>query len=114
MREIVVASLLAVGAIAILISAIGLLRMPDIYTRLSTTTKANTLGIGAMLLATSFFFSWDVGVLTRLFTAFIAMLITIPVSGHFLARVAYFIGFRKSERMKKDELQNKFASKKGS
>lgn len=112
MRELVVVFMLVVGSIFILLSAIGLLRMPDLYTRLTTTTKANTLGIGALLIALAITFYSHESALTKGLTAFIFILITIPVSGHFLARVAYFIGIKKTKGMKKDELEDKFGSRK--
>lgn len=112
MKEAIVIFLLVSGAVFILLSAVGLLRMPDLYTRLSVTTKANTLGIGAILTALIIFFESDLSILTRSLTALIFILITIPVAGHFLARVAYFIGIEKQQGSEKDALHKKFGSMK--
>ena len=48
---ILVAALLVVGGIFTLVGAIGLLRFPDFYMRLHAPTKATTLGVGGVLLA---------------------------------------------------------------
>lgn len=105
---IAVAILLFIGAFFILTSAIGLLRMPDLYSRLSTTAKANTFGIGAILLALAIFYYEDISAVMRSFTAFLFILITIPVSSHFLARVAYYFGIEKYRNMEKDDFKDKF------
>jgi multicomponent Na+:H+ antiporter subunit G len=85
--------------------------MPDFYTRLSHVSKANPIGIGLMLVAMGLAFYDNTNVITRSVVAIIFLLITIPVSGHFLARVAYFIGLEKTQKMKKDELEKKFGSR---
>lgn len=110
MKEIAIIVLLILGSLFILFSAIGIVRMPDLYTRLTTTTKANTLGIGSILLALSLTFMNQESVLTRSVMAFLFILISIPVSGHFLARVAYLIGIAKSGRTEKDEMQDQFGA----
>jgi multicomponent K+:H+ antiporter subunit G len=47
-----------VGAMFLLVGSIGLFRLPDFYMRLHRPTKASTLGIGAILLASIVFFSF--------------------------------------------------------
>lgn len=106
--------LLVIGALFVFFSALGLLRMPDIYTRLSTTTKANTLGIGALLIAFILTFWGDLGILAKSLLAFVFVLITVPISGHYLGRVAYFIGIKRADAMKTDELAHKFGQKRQS
>lgn len=76
------------GSIVILIAAIGLLRMPDTYTRIQVSTKATTLGtimsmIGLLLVVPEW---WGKLVLLTLF-----IMITNPVSSHVLARAAHYI-----------------------
>lgn len=51
MTDLVVAALLLVGAFFCLVGSIGLVRLPDFYTRLHAPTKATTLGVGGVLLA---------------------------------------------------------------
>jgi multicomponent K+:H+ antiporter subunit G len=55
--ETAVAALIVLGALFVLLGSIGLARLPDFLTRLHGPTKATTLGVGAMLLASAIFFS---------------------------------------------------------
>ena len=55
-REIVVSLLLIAGAALVLISAIGLVRLPDYLSRLHAPTKTATLGVGSLLLASALHF----------------------------------------------------------
>lgn len=86
--EWVVAVLLVVGGAFALIGAIGLARFPDFFMRLHAPTKATTLGVGGMLLA-SMVYGWSQGqpglheVLITLF-----LFITAPVSANVMALAA--------------------------
>lgn len=86
--QIVVAALLAVGGLFALVGAIGLLRFPDFYMRLHAPTKATTLGVGGVLVA-SMVLSWtrgEPGVHELLITLF--LFVTAPVSANLLALAA--------------------------
>lgn len=86
--DIVVAILVVIGAAFVFLGSLGLARFPDFYMRLHGPSKATTLGIGGVLLASLLWFGAR-GALTfheLLITAFVAL--TTPVSGHFLARAA--------------------------
>lgn len=79
------ALLLVVGGLFALVGAVGLLRFPDFYMRLHAPTKASTLGVGGVLLA-SMVASWAsgrVGLHELLITLFV--FITAPVSANLLA-----------------------------
>lgn len=86
--EWIVAALLVIGGVFALIGAIGLVRLPDFYMRLHAPTKATTLGVGGVLLA-SLAVSWwrgEFGVPELLITLF--LFITAPVSANLLAQAA--------------------------
>ncbi|WP_157265622.1 Na+/H+ antiporter subunit G [Azohydromonas aeria] len=86
--EWIVAVLLVVGGAFALIGAIGLVRFPDFFMRLHAPTKATTLGVGGMLLA-SMVFSWSQGLPglhELLITLF--LFITAPVSANLMALAA--------------------------
>ncbi len=73
------------GAMAFTVSAIGLLRMPDIYTRLHVGTKSTTIGtilviVGAMFIEPSWAF--------KLFLLAVFILITNPLSSSVIARAS--------------------------
>ncbi len=85
--ELVVSLFIVVGATFALIGSIGLARLPDFYTRLHGPTKATTLGVGALLLASVIYFSAlreGLTVHEALITLFLFM--TAPVSAHLLVR----------------------------
>jgi multicomponent K+:H+ antiporter subunit G len=82
------ALLLVVGAVFVLVGAIGMLRFPDFFMRLHAPTKASTLGVGGILLA-SMLISWSkggFGLHELLITLFV--FITAPVSANVLAKAA--------------------------
>lgn len=90
MIESLIMILSGIGAIAILLAAIGLLRMPDLYLRLSVTTKAATLGIGLILIGAAFYFQ-NVGVTSRVLAIIFFTTVTAPVSAQLIGRAAYLI-----------------------
>jgi len=55
--EFLVASLILLGAVFALLGSVGLARLPDFFTRLHGPTKATTLGVGAMALASAVYFT---------------------------------------------------------
>lgn len=90
--QIVLAALLVTGGVFALVGAIGLLRFPDFFMRLHAPTKATTLGVGGVLLA-SLLVSWargEVGLQALLITLF--LFVTAPVSANLLAQAALHEG----------------------
>ncbi|HES76979.1 MAG TPA: Na+/H+ antiporter subunit G, partial [bacterium] len=57
MLEILLAILVLIGGFFTLVGSLGLLRLPDFYMRLHGPTKATTLGVGAILIASAIYFS---------------------------------------------------------
>lgn len=86
--EWALAALLVIGGVFALVGAIGMARFPDFYMRLHAPTKATTLGVGGVLLA-SLAISWwqgEHGVHELLITLF--LFITAPVSANLMAKAA--------------------------
>ena len=77
--------LFILGAFFILVSAIGLLRFPDLYTRMHATTKATSFGLLLMILATAIYFNtgmvWLKAVLVIIF-----IYLTAPLASHSIAQ----------------------------
>ena len=87
--EIILSALVLIGAVFTFLGSLGLVRFPDFYTRLHTPTKATTLGVGCLLVASSVFFSVTGEALSLheiLVTLF--LFITAPISAHLLAKAA--------------------------
>lgn len=86
--ELLAAGLLLLGAVFTLIGSIGLVRLPDVFTRLHAPTKATTLGIGSILLGSVVYFSLYHGLSLHELLISVFLAVTAPVSAHLLARAA--------------------------
>ncbi|MDA1010239.1 MAG: monovalent cation/H(+) antiporter subunit G [Chloroflexi bacterium] len=87
-----IAACLALGGAAFLgLAALALHRMPDIYGRLSATSKAVTLG-ATMLLASAAVHTLEAGVTARAVAGIAFLLLTSPIAGHMLGRAAWRSG----------------------
>jgi len=101
MFEILLALLIIVGAAFTLIGSFGLFKLPDFFMRLHGPTKATTLGVGAILIASALYFSFEKETLSLheiLITLF--LFITAPVSAHLMAKAAIHI---KVKQLKKTQ-----------
>src|SRR5262249_18911969 len=93
MSEYIISVALLLGAFFILVGSVGLLRLPDFYARLHAPTKATTLGLGAVLIASLIYFDVvrDTPTLHELLiTLFLFM--PAPVSAYLLAQAALHTG----------------------
>lgn len=88
MTDWIVAILILVGTAFSFIAAVGVLRMPDFYSRLQSSTKAMTLGVGCTVLAAAFYFE-DQGVVTHALLVAAFLTITAPVAAQMIGRAAY-------------------------
>ena len=84
-------ALTAFGVLFLLLGALGLVRMPDVYSRMQAGTKATTLGavgtiMGVGLIHPEWFFK------TLIISLFI--LLSNPISSHALARGSYRVGIK--------------------
>lgn len=76
------------GATLVLLAAVGVLRMPDLFTRMQAATKATTLGLGCLLGAAAIALADSSSVMRAACIGAFVML-TSPVSNHVIARAAY-------------------------
>ena len=89
-RDVLVLFLAASGLFFMLVAAIGIVRLPDLYTRMHAATKASTLGISGISLAALFYFA-DATTTTRVILIILFFFLTAPVGAHALASAAYII-----------------------
>jgi multicomponent K+:H+ antiporter subunit G len=83
---------LIVGALFLLVGSIGLFRLPDFYMRLHGPTKASTLGIGAILMASIIFFSFRGGAISiKEFLIILFIFLTAPITANMLAKAALHV-----------------------
>jgi multicomponent K+:H+ antiporter subunit G len=89
LAEIVVSFLIVVGAAFALVGSIGLARLPDFFTRLHAPTKATTLGVGSIVLASLVNGIAERGSLSvRELGISLFLFITAPISAHLLSKAA--------------------------
>ena len=86
--ELVVIALAAGGVFFAFVAAVGLLRLPDLYTRAHAASKSDTLGAVLSLAAVALVFGTDVTTVKAVFlVAF--MFVTNPTAAHAIARAAH-------------------------
>ncbi|AFL74848.1 Na+/H+ antiporter subunit G [Thiocystis violascens] len=89
MLEILLSALILIGALFTFIGSLGLARLGDFYTRLHGPTKATTLGVGSLLIASMIHFSTQGdGVSFHEILVTLFLFITAPVSAHLLSKAA--------------------------
>ncbi|TFD95935.1 monovalent cation/H(+) antiporter subunit G [Jeotgalibacillus sp. R-1-5s-1] len=106
--EYFVAGFILIGAFFAVVTAIGLIRLPDLYTRTHAASKSATLGVMCILIGTLIFFLTEDGVFnSRVVLGIFFVLITAPVGGHLIARAAYNTGVKLAPETVRDDLADK-------
>ncbi len=86
--DILGAALLFLGSLFCLAAAVGVVRFPDVLTRLHAATKPQVFGLVLVLTGVALTLrTWHVAALAVLTIAL--QILTAPVSGHMLARTVY-------------------------
>ncbi|MGC1507846.1 Na+/H+ antiporter subunit G [Ketobacter sp.] len=88
--ELFASFLLIMGGLFILIGALGMVKLPDFYTRLHAPTKATTLGIGCILIASMILHPLQgAGISIHELVISLFLFITAPVSAYMVAKAAF-------------------------
>lgn len=104
--EWIVSILLISGSLFMLVAAIGVVKLSDVYMRMHAITKAASLG--AILMLTAVFLwhpQWIVGI--EAFMVVIFVIFTAPIGTHMIARVAHRMNVPRGDDYIMDELQDK-------
>lgn len=88
MTDTLTAILWVAGPAFALLAAIGVLRMPDVFTRMQASTKASTLGLGCLLVGAALQLG-DFGSFIRVASIGAFILLTTSVAAHVIARASY-------------------------
>ena len=105
MTELITSALLLFGGFMMFVSALGLLRFPDLFTRMHAAAKTGTVGIIALVIAVAVHFQqFDVTVLAILIVAF--FFLTAPIATQLIGRAAYQSGVPLWERTVCDEYKD--------
>ncbi len=107
MLEYFLSLLILIGAAFTFIGSLGLVRLKDLYTRLHGPTKATTLGVGSLLIASACYFSIygeNISLHELLITLF--LFITAPVSAHLIAKAALHLNLPSLAKLQETEMND--------
>ena len=91
MTEIVASVLMIAGAFFMIVATVGLLRLPDLYTRMHAISKAGTVGAGLLLIGITVHFG-HLSFTTRAVAVILFIILTAPVASHLIGRAGYLSG----------------------
>ena len=104
--EVIVAVFILIGTFFSFLSAIGLLRLPDVYTRSHAASKSTTLGVLCTLFGTFLYFLVsDSYISIRLILGIFFVFLTAPVSAHMISRSAYRSNVKLADVSVQDDLK---------
>lgn len=109
LSELIPVLLIFIGTFVSFLSAIGLLRFPDVYSRAHALSKSSTLGVLFVLIGALFFFLFQEGYFSiRLLLGIFFVFLTTPVAAHVIIRSAYRSRVEMAEETVEDELAEVF------
>lgn len=105
--ELIIAIIILIGTIYCFISAIGFIRLPDVYNRAHALSKSSALGVIFVLFGTFLFFLILEGNFSiKLFLGMFFVFLTSPVSSHVVLRAAYRSNVPLAKESVQDDLKN--------
>lgn len=99
--SVAAALMVVAGTFFFVVGTLGLLRLPDFYSRVHAATKCDTVGAGSVLLGLVLVIGFDWASAKILALVGLALL-TSPTAGHALARAAFRTGLAPWERTTPD------------
>lgn len=104
--EIIISVMILLGASLSILAAIGVIRLPDVYTRTHAAGISNTFGVSLLLFATvGYFFHTGQGFNARVLLAILFIYLTTPIASHLINRAAYDTGVPLAIRIR-DQLRS--------
>ncbi|MDF2855029.1 MAG: Na+/H+ antiporter subunit [Neobacillus sp.] len=100
--ELIPVILILIGTIFSFLSAVGLIRLPDVYTRSHALSKGSTMGVLFTLVGTFIFFLFEGYFSIKLFLGIFFVFLTAPVAAHVIVRAAY----RSKVELAKESIQD--------
>ena len=95
--------LMTLGGLCVFIGGVGLLRMPDLYTRMHAASLTDTGGLGLVMLGLALQAGWSL-VLVKLIAILIFLFVTSPTAAYALANAAMLSGHRPEGAERLDEV----------
>jgi len=102
--EVIASILMLGGSFFAVVGALGLVRLPDLYTRLHASSKVVTLGVGGVALG-SLLASPTPSVAGKILLAIAFLFLTAPISSHAIGRARYYSGVRMCPETVSDEYE---------
>ncbi|PAD39201.1 Na+/H+ antiporter subunit G [Terribacillus sp. 7520-G] len=91
--DLLVILFLGGGAFIMFTASVGVLRFPDIYTRLHAASKGSTLGVAGILIGAFIFHYTEYGIISgKLILGVLFIMLTAPVASHLISRAAHHRG----------------------
>jgi multicomponent Na+:H+ antiporter subunit G len=87
MINVIVGLLLLLGGFFALIAAIGVLRLPDVLTRMHASTKAGILGSSLILIGGAFYLQ-ETEITVRVVAIILFLMLTTPIGAHMIGRAS--------------------------
>ncbi|TGB04227.1 monovalent cation/H(+) antiporter subunit G [Halobacillus salinus] len=104
--DITICLSLLIGTFFIVSGSLGILRFPDVYTRLHAATKASTLGVAGVMIGAFLFLFIEHDIISgKLLLSIFFVLLTAPVSGHMISRAAHRSGVPLWDQSIKDDYE---------
>lgn len=105
--EFIGALLILIGSITSVVSAIGLIRFPDVYTRAHAATKTTTVAVLITLTGVFLYFLFAEHFISiRIILVIVFVFLTAPVSGHLILRASYRAKVKMADTTISDELKD--------
>jgi len=104
--DVLVAASMLAGTFLMLVTGIGLIRLPDVYCRMHAAGKAGTMGVALLILAPALHFAaTDPFVTVRALAAIVFQALTTPGATYLLAHACYVRGYPVHAGTELDELE---------
>ena len=107
MNDLVATVAVLLGTALCVLSAVGIVRMQDVYIRLQVASKASSLGIALLMLGVAAHFD-DLSVTVRALLVVVFLFLTAPVAAHVIGRAAYIAGVPLTKSSLCDELEGRY------
>ncbi|MCP5468677.1 MAG: monovalent cation/H(+) antiporter subunit G [Deltaproteobacteria bacterium] len=83
-------TMIIIGSLFIFLAALGVLRFPDLFSRLHAASKAASFGLSCLVLGVIFFLK-DPRVVVEGIVVIVFTYLTLPIASHLIARASYFL-----------------------
>lgn len=108
MNDVIITVFLLVGASFMFIAALGIIRFPDLYTRMHAASKASSLGLGCILAGVAIAYPTGI-VIAKCIMVLLFIFLTVPIAAHMIGRAAYLLKIPLWKQTVVDELKGRYS-----